>query len=237
VGWVDYTTPHRVDGRAKQRRWEVLRSTGFPHADAVSQRNIGACALAARSYIARRRRRGRVGTGGLDNARRLTGSGGNSGEGAEERGLRRPSIRVTNATRSRRGQSRASSTSRWRGGVQRGRSVRDSIDPQRPSWRTQWLWPAAGGWKPELPAAEPLTHQSAVVAGRRTVGANPLTPGNQHARRSVVPSGQAGRLFWRMACGGTARARSAEPTTAGARAPSLAFRDQRGERIERLSLG
>ncbi len=70
-------------------------------------------------------------------------------------------------------------TPTWRLGVQCGGSVRDLIDPQRPHERTKGSWPDPLGMEAGAPC-RPTADASvqAVATGRRTAGANPLTPGN-----------------------------------------------------------
>src|SRR5712691_231075 len=92
-GRCGYTTPHCVDGRAKDRSPRGLRSTTDAHGSELTRRNIGTCALSASPYIDATR----LGGKGRDlvSQPRLQDGSERKFRGGRRRkqGLRRPAIR------------------------------------------------------------------------------------------------------------------------------------------------
>lgn len=146
-----------------------------------NQRKFGTCTVLSRAYFEGVRLVGEGPEPGCSGyAQCLTRPVGEfRGGRLLEQGLRRPTIRVATPYRAGETSRVVSSTPTWRIGVQCRRSVHDSIDLQRPHERTKRSWPDLLGMEAGAPG-RPTAGASvqAVATGRRTAGANPLTPGN-----------------------------------------------------------
>lgn len=165
------TCRHRGERASKVMPQAVLGSTPRQRGNVVTRRKSCTCEHPAGSYICSCRQRGRdwepLGP------RPLTGPGGSLGESAEATkgsGVRRS--QGDPSDQDWRGQSRASSTPRWRSGVQCGKPVRDPVRPEALGAANRVTWPRDVGMEAGAVASPTgLLSRQPVAGCRKTDGA------------------------------------------------------------------